>query len=123
VQQGECDLNWAATCPLICNLCEPIIFFPVIFSTRVSNELGAGRPQAARLAVRVAVSMVATEGIVAATVMILGRNVWGYCYSKEQEVVRYVGQMLVLIGISHFFDGIQSVLSGLLLPFCPLSVH
>ncbi len=89
------------------------LFFSCYFSTRISNELGAGRPQAARLAVRVAVSMVATEGILAATVMILGRNVWGYCYSKEEEVVRYVAEMLVLIAISHFLDCIQSVLSGL----------
>jgi multidrug resistance protein, MATE family len=63
--------------------------------------------------------MVATEGILAATVMILGRNVWGYCYSKEEEVVRYVAEMLVLIAISHFLDCIQSVLSGLWLAFCP----
>ncbi|KAF5456283.1 hypothetical protein F2P56_025782 [Juglans regia] len=81
-------------------------------STRVSNELGAGRPQAARLAVRVAVAMVATEGILAATIMIVGRNVWGYCYSKEEEVVRYVAEMLILIAVSHFFDGLQSVFSG-----------
>uniref|UniRef100_A0A2N9HEJ6 Protein DETOXIFICATION n=1 Tax=Fagus sylvatica TaxID=28930 RepID=A0A2N9HEJ6_FAGSY len=81
-------------------------------SIRVSNELGSGRPQAARLAIRVALSMVATEGILVATVMILGRNVWGSCYSKEEEVVRYVGKMLILVAVSHFFDGIQSVLSG-----------
>ncbi|KAG2699301.1 hypothetical protein I3760_07G187100 [Carya illinoinensis] len=81
-------------------------------STRVSNELGAGRPEAARLAVRVAVAMVATEGILAATIMIVGRNVWGYCYSKEEEVVRYVAEMLILIAVSHFFDGLQSVFSG-----------
>lgn len=90
-----------------------LLFLLCYFSTRVSNELGAGRPQAARLAVRVAVAMVATEGILVATIMIVGRNVWGYCYSKEEEVVRYVAEMLILIAISHFFDGLQSVFSGL----------
>ncbi|KAB1204207.1 MATE efflux family protein 7 [Morella rubra] len=98
------------------NTCSVVYMIPLglsgATSTRVSNELGAGRPQAARLAVRVAVSMVATEGILVATVIILGRHVWGYCYSKEEEVVRYVGQMLILIAVSHFFDGLQSVLSG-----------
>jgi hypothetical protein len=62
--------------------------------------------------------MVITEGILAATLMILGRHAWGYCYSKEEEVVSYVAQMLVLLAVSHFFDGFQSVLSGLWPPFC-----
>lgn len=82
------------------------------FSTRVSNELGAGRPQIASLAVCVAASMVVTEGITAAAVMTLGHRVWGYCYSREERVVEYVGEMLLIISVSHFFDGIQSVLSG-----------
>lgn len=62
--------------------------------------------------------MVATEGILAATIMIVGRNVWGYCYSKEEEVVRYVAEMLILIAVSHFFDGLQSVFSGLWRTLC-----
>lgn len=66
--------------------------------------------------------MVTTEGILAATAMILGRHAWGYCYSKEEEVVRYVAQMVVLIAVSHFFDGFQSVLSGLWPPFFPLKI-
>ncbi|KAG6705682.1 hypothetical protein I3842_07G191900 [Carya illinoinensis] len=98
------------------NTCSLVYMIPLglngAASTRVSNELGAGRPEAARLAVRVAVAMVATEGILAATIMIVGRNVWGYCYSKEEEVVRYVAEMLILIAVSHFFDGLQSVFSG-----------
>ncbi|OMO91488.1 Multi antimicrobial extrusion protein [Corchorus capsularis] len=81
-------------------------------STRASNELGAGRARAASLAVCVAVFMVATEGILAGTVMILGRKVWGYLYSKDDQVVKYVGEMLLMIAFSHFIDGIQSVLTG-----------
>ncbi|XP_019241765.1 PREDICTED: protein DETOXIFICATION 17-like, partial [Nicotiana attenuata] len=81
-------------------------------SVRVSNELGVGRPQAARLAACTAVFLVATEGIVAAIILISVRKLWGYCYSTEEEVVGYVAEMLVLIAGSHFLDGIQSVLSG-----------
>uniref|UniRef100_A0A2N9EUB4 Centromere protein X n=1 Tax=Fagus sylvatica TaxID=28930 RepID=A0A2N9EUB4_FAGSY len=68
-------------------------------SIRVSNELGSGRPQAAHLIVHVALSMVATKGILVATVMILGRNVWGNCYCKDEEVVIYVGKMLNLVAV------------------------
>lgn len=83
-----------------------------LLSVRVSNELGAGRPQAARLAACAAVLLVATEGVVAAIVLISVRKLWGYCYSTEEEVVEYVAEMLVLLAGSHFLDGIQSVLSG-----------
>ncbi|CAL5333482.1 unnamed protein product [Camellia sinensis] len=82
-------------------------------SVRVSNELGAGRPQAARLAICIALSLVVTEGILVATIMILGRKFWGYCYSTEEMVVRYVAEMMILLSGSHFVDGIQSVLSGI----------
>ncbi|GAB4853592.1 Protein DETOXIFICATION 16 [Ancistrocladus abbreviatus] len=98
------------------NTCSLVYMMPLglsgAISTRVSNELGAGQPRAARLAVCVALCMVATEGILAASIMILGRKIWGYSYSKEEKVVKYVGEMLVLIAGSHFIDGIQSVLSG-----------
>ncbi|CAI9098555.1 OLC1v1035224C1 [Oldenlandia corymbosa var. corymbosa] len=81
-------------------------------SVRVSNELGAGRPYAARLASHIAVFMITIEGILAGTMMTVGHNIWGYCYSTEENVVKYVGEMLLLIAVSHFIDGIQSVLSG-----------
>ncbi|GMN52146.1 hypothetical protein TIFTF001_021285 [Ficus carica] len=98
------------------NTCSMVYMIPLgisgVISARVSNELGAGRPRVARLAICIALSMVVTEGFLAAAVMILGRRVWGYCYSREEKVVKYVGDMLLLISVSHFFDGIQSVLSG-----------
>ncbi|BBN67956.1 MATE efflux family protein [Prunus dulcis] len=83
-------------------------------STRVSNQLGAGQPRMVCIAICVALSIVVTEGIVAAAVMILARNDWGYCYSSEKEVVKYVGEMLIFVALSHFFDGPQSVLSGVI---------
>nr|AHI48499.1 multidrug and toxic extrusion transporter [Vaccinium corymbosum] len=98
------------------NTCSVVYMIPLglsgATSIRVSNELGAGQPQAARLAVCVVVCMVATEGVIVATVLILGHHVWGYSYSKEEKVVRYVGEMLILLAPSHFLDGLQSVLSG-----------
>ncbi|CAN1811410.1 Protein DETOXIFICATION 16 [Linum perenne] len=81
-------------------------------STRVSNELGNGRPRSALLAVYVAVTMVITEAIVAGTALVLGRNIWGHLYSKEHRVVKYVAQILLLTSAFHLFDAIQSVLSG-----------
>ncbi|KAJ6795658.1 protein DETOXIFICATION 16-like [Iris pallida] len=81
-------------------------------STRVSNELGAGRPQAARLAVRVVLALAVTEALVVGTTMVLVRRIWGYAFSNEEEVVKYVEIMLPILALSNFLDGIQCVLSG-----------
>ncbi|KAF7124103.1 hypothetical protein RHSIM_Rhsim12G0140300 [Rhododendron simsii] len=81
-------------------------------STRVSNELGAGHPQAARLAVSVVLVMAVTEGVLVGAVLILIRNLLGYAYSNEVEVVRYVAAMMPILAISNLLDGLQSVLSG-----------
>ncbi|KAI3929546.1 hypothetical protein MKX01_025714 [Papaver californicum] len=81
-------------------------------STRVSNELGAGRPQAARLAVQVVFVLAVTEGLLIGTIMILVRRIWGNAYSNEKEVVNYVALMMPILAVSNFFDGLQAVLSG-----------
>ncbi|XVF70089.1 hypothetical protein PTKIN_Ptkin11bG0134100 [Pterospermum kingtungense] len=99
------------------NTCAIIYMIPLglsaAVSTRASNELGAGRPRAAYLAVYVAVFMVVTKGILVGTVMIiLCRKIWGYIYSKDEHVVKYVGEMFLLTAASQFLDGIQSVPSG-----------
>uniref|UniRef100_A0A0E0EWU5 Protein DETOXIFICATION n=1 Tax=Oryza meridionalis TaxID=40149 RepID=A0A0E0EWU5_9ORYZ len=83
-------------------------------STRVSNELGAGNPQAAKLATRVVICMAMTEGSVVAFTMILLRNSWGHMYSDEAEVVTYIARMIPVLAISFFIDGMHSALSGVL---------
>ncbi|KAF8692511.1 hypothetical protein HU200_039611 [Digitaria exilis] len=83
-------------------------------STRVSNELGAGQPQAAKLATRVVIYIALTAGFVLTLAMTLVRGVWGYMYSNEQEVVAYIARMLPVLGISFFIDGLHGSLSGVL---------
>ncbi|KAJ0104728.1 hypothetical protein Patl1_19720 [Pistacia atlantica] len=81
-------------------------------STRVSNELGAGNPEGARLAVRVVLVVAITVGILVGSVLLLIRNIWGYAYSNEIEVVKYVSSMMPILAVSNFLDGLQCVLSG-----------
>uniref|UniRef100_A0A453DW61 Protein DETOXIFICATION n=1 Tax=Aegilops tauschii subsp. strangulata TaxID=200361 RepID=A0A453DW61_AEGTS len=81
-------------------------------STRVSNELGAGRPRAALLAVHVVMFLAISEGTVMAAAVVRVRYIWGHAYSSEEEVVSYVARMLLVILVVNFFDGIQCVLSG-----------
>uniref|UniRef100_A0A0E0AE53 Protein DETOXIFICATION n=1 Tax=Oryza glumipatula TaxID=40148 RepID=A0A0E0AE53_9ORYZ len=81
-------------------------------SIRVSNELGARNPQAARLSVFVSGIMCLTEGILVAIITVLVRDIWGYLYSNEEEVVKYVAAMMPILALSDFMDGIQCTLSG-----------
>ncbi|KAF6137375.1 hypothetical protein GIB67_036412 [Kingdonia uniflora] len=81
-------------------------------STRVSNELGAGHPRAARLAVQVVLGLAVTEGLLIGLTLFLIRGFWGYAYSNEEEVVSYLAIMMPVLVTSNFLDGIQCVLSG-----------
>ncbi|KAK8986360.1 hypothetical protein V6N11_009920 [Hibiscus sabdariffa] len=86
--------------------------FGAATSTRVSNELGAGNPKSARMAVKVGMSMVLTEAVVVSTALFLSRHVVGYAYSNEKAVVNQVAAMAPLLCISLVTDSIQVVLSG-----------
>ncbi|CAD6338381.1 unnamed protein product [Miscanthus lutarioriparius] len=81
-------------------------------SIRVSNELGAGNPHAARLSVYVSGIMCLAEGLFVAIITVLVRDVWGYLYSNEDEVVKHVSIMMPILATSDFMDGIQCTLSG-----------
>ncbi|KAL6903573.1 hypothetical protein ACP4OV_004386 [Aristida adscensionis] len=83
-------------------------------STHVSNELGAGQPQAAKLTTRVVICIALCAGLLIGSTMILLRNFWGYAYSNELEIVRYIAKMIPVLAISFFTDGLHSSLSGVL---------
>ncbi|KGN52128.1 protein DETOXIFICATION 13 [Cucumis sativus] len=82
-------------------------------STRVSNELGAGNPQAARRATRVVLFLAILETLTLSTILFALRHIFGYTFSNEKDVVAYVASMAPLVCISVLMDGIQGVLSGI----------
>ncbi|KAK1373823.1 Protein DETOXIFICATION [Heracleum sosnowskyi] len=98
------------------NTCSVFFRIPYGFgsavSTRVSNELGAGNPRAAKLAVQVVIFMAVVEGMLVASALVAVRGVWAYIYTNEEEVVRYIATVLPVLAISNFMDGMQGVLSG-----------
>ncbi|CAL5058719.1 unnamed protein product [Urochloa decumbens] len=81
-------------------------------STRVSNELGAGHPRAARLAARVVVSLAFSVCVSEGLLMVLARNLLGYAYSNDEEVAKYTARLMPVLAVCILFDGLQSVLSG-----------
>ncbi|XP_021747955.1 protein DETOXIFICATION 12-like [Chenopodium quinoa] len=81
-------------------------------STRVSNELGAGNPQRARIAACGVLVIAVANGIFVSSVLFATRKVFGYTFSNEKEVVDYVTTMAPWICISVIIDSLQGVLSG-----------
>ncbi|KAI3936545.1 hypothetical protein MKW92_045645 [Papaver armeniacum] len=81
-------------------------------STRVSNELGAGRASAARLAVCSVMIIAIIELVIMSLLFFACRNIMGFAYSNEKEVVDYVTGMVPLICLTVIMDSLQGVLSG-----------
>ncbi|XP_031265612.1 protein DETOXIFICATION 14-like [Pistacia vera] len=82
-------------------------------STRVSNALGAGNPQAARVAVRTAVFLTVLETVIVSSILYASRHAFGYLFSNDKEVVDYVTTMAPLICLCVMLNGFQAVLSGI----------
>uniref|UniRef100_A0A2N9ID80 Protein DETOXIFICATION n=1 Tax=Fagus sylvatica TaxID=28930 RepID=A0A2N9ID80_FAGSY len=80
--------------------------------TRVSNELGAGNPQGARVAIFAVLFLAVTEASIVGTTLIARRHIFGYTFSNEKEVVNYVASMAPLISLSVVLDSILGVFSG-----------
>uniref|UniRef100_A0A2P2IN61 Protein DETOXIFICATION n=2 Tax=Rhizophora mucronata TaxID=61149 RepID=A0A2P2IN61_RHIMU len=82
-------------------------------STRVSNELGAGNPQAARLSAYTVVILTITEATVVSAVLFASRHVFGYTFSNVKAVVDYFTNIAPLICLSVIMDSFQGTLSGI----------
>ncbi|KAJ7970315.1 Protein DETOXIFICATION [Quillaja saponaria] len=82
-------------------------------SVRISNELGAGHPNAARLAVKITLSMTTIEGVLVFILLFLIRNIWGHAFSNAKEVVNYVASLMPILATLAFLDAIQTTFSGI----------
>nr|KAJ0212231.1 hypothetical protein LSAT_V11C400163380 [Lactuca sativa] len=94
---------------------QPIFYSKHIFcisSTRVSNELGAGNPHGARMAVYVVLILAIIETSLISTSVFVSRRVFGYIFTNEKEVVDYVTKMAPLLCLNIIMDSLQGTLSG-----------
>nr|GMC67853.1 protein DETOXIFICATION 14-like [Ipomoea batatas] len=81
-------------------------------STRVSNELGAGNTEAARIAVLAVLVLTLSEAVLANTALLCSSRVLGFAFSNEKEVVDYIRGMVPFVCLLVLTDCIQGVLSG-----------
>ncbi|KAK4733423.1 hypothetical protein R3W88_007684 [Solanum pinnatisectum] len=80
--------------------------------TRVSNELGAGNDEAAKMTVRAALTISMADAIISGSIFYCCRHIVGYAFSNEKEVVDYISKMTPFLCILMVSDCIQGVLSG-----------
>ncbi|VFQ72975.1 unnamed protein product [Cuscuta campestris] len=81
-------------------------------STRVSNELGAGRPERAKQAVAVTFMLCILLATATALSLVFGHNVWAGLFSDSAVVISNFGSMAPLLVISFLFDFFQGILSA-----------
>ncbi|CAJ1842891.1 unnamed protein product [Sphenostylis stenocarpa] len=81
-------------------------------STRISNELGAGNPNAAQGIVRVVVILGIVDGVIVSTFFVCCRHILGYAYSNDEEVVHYVEDIVPILCGSFTADSLVAALAG-----------
>ncbi|XP_011090997.1 protein DETOXIFICATION 55 [Sesamum indicum] len=83
-------------------------------STRVGNELGAGRPQKARLATAVAIALAFSTSIFGFLLTTLGRGAWGRVFTNDNEVLELTMAVLPIIGLCELANCPQTTCCGVL---------
>ncbi|XVE55017.1 hypothetical protein DITRI_Ditri03aG0127200 [Diplodiscus trichospermus] len=86
--------------------------FGATVSTRVANELGAGNPKAAKLAIWIVIVISLVEAVIVSTILFFCRHILGYVYSSDKEVVNNVANMVPIMCLQILGDCLQTVLSG-----------
>ncbi|CAK7333340.1 unnamed protein product [Dovyalis caffra] len=83
-------------------------------STRVGNELGAGRPQIARLATVVAIGLALLSSLFGLLWTTLGREAWGRVFTNDDEVLELTMIVLPIIGLCELANCPQTTSCGIL---------
>ena len=65
----------------------------ILCSTWVSNELGAGNAQAAKMTVKVIMVLVVAEMVIVAMILFFCHRVLGYALSIKKEIVDRIADM------------------------------
>ncbi|KAF3441492.1 hypothetical protein FNV43_RR15406 [Rhamnella rubrinervis] len=82
-------------------------------SIRVSNELGAGNPEAAKVAVWATMFIAIAEMLIVSVTLFFCRHILGYAFNSEKEIVDRVADMGPLVSLSIIMESSQILLSGI----------
>ena len=81
-------------------------------SVRVSNELGLGRPRAAKYSVYVTVFQSLLIGLVFMVAIIIARDHFAIIFTSSKVLQRAVSKLAYLLGITMVLNSVQPVVSG-----------
>ncbi|KAJ8425490.1 hypothetical protein Cgig2_029572 [Carnegiea gigantea] len=81
-------------------------------STRVSNELGAGKVDGAKHAVAVSLKLSIFVAALVLLVLGLGHDFWASLFSSSPDIIKAFASMTPLLCASILLDSIQGILSG-----------
>ncbi|KAM7250446.1 hypothetical protein ACFE04_022329 [Oxalis oulophora] len=82
-------------------------------SVRVSNELGAGHPRAAKFSLIVAVTSSFLIGIALSLILLSTRNIYPALFSNDSNVQQLVKDLTPLLALCIVINNVQPVLSGM----------
>ncbi|XP_043711953.1 protein DETOXIFICATION 33-like [Telopea speciosissima] len=88
------------------------IGFNAAISVRISNELGARRPRAAKFSIIVVVLTSAMIGLVFFTLVLLLRNVYALPFTNSPEVAKAVSHLALILAFTLLLNSVQPVLTG-----------
>ena len=81
-------------------------------SVRISNELGAGRPRAAKFSILVVVMTSALLGLAFFILVLSLKDVYGLPFTNSPDVVEAVSSLAVLFAFTLLLNSVQPVLTG-----------
>uniref|UniRef100_A0A1J3DNL5 Protein DETOXIFICATION n=1 Tax=Noccaea caerulescens TaxID=107243 RepID=A0A1J3DNL5_NOCCA len=81
-------------------------------SVRVSNELGLGRPRAAKYSVYITVLESLLIGLVFMVAIIIARDHFAVIFTSSKVLQRAVSKLAYLLGITMVLNSVQPVISG-----------
>jgi len=81
-------------------------------SVRDSNELGLGRPRAAKYSVYVTVFQSLLIGLVFMVAIIIARDHFAIIFTSSEVLKRAVSKLAYLLGITMVLNSVQPVISG-----------
>ena len=81
-------------------------------SVRISNELGAGRPRAAKFSILMVIMSSVLLGLFFFTLVLVLKNVYGLPFTNSPTVVHAITDLATIFAFTLLLNSVQPVLTG-----------
>ncbi|XP_071198725.1 multidrug and toxin extrusion protein 1-like isoform X2 [Salvelinus alpinus] len=87
--------------------------FAVAANVRMGNALGAGNTEQAKLSGKVSFICAFTVSLVIAIILGLTKDVLGYIFTQDEDVIKKAAPLLLLYAFHHVFDAVAVLMGGI----------